>query len=467
MRDLALAEVFRSQGIECTFICKNYSGNLGRLITDHGYRLKRLNPKLSVQEDAKRSLRLIQRTQRPLVVVDNYDLDRRWEEVFSGRYHVLTIDDLASRQHSCHMYLNNNYLTHRDFRMEFDIQNEVIQLLGPKYVLLRKEFRKSTRETRRSGVAVFFGNYDSSGETLKVLHAIERTKSKLVYKLIVSKANRYLKEIKANRLSNVKLFIQPRRIDKIFRSSEIFLGSGGTITAERIICGLPGVVVTVADNQVPTARNLGRDGLQSYLGSSQKVPMVKAIHEVEKLVRNRRSLLKMRRLGQREIRALEWRDIEPIQNVIWVKKATMKESRFLFDLRKDPAVAQASIQQKKFSYASHQRWLIRTLDRKEVSLFVVYYKGEPCGQVRIDEDLTVSISLSSRVRGLGLSKRALNLCLSVDAKTRRRAFNKRYTALIRPENAASRKLFRSVGFAYCDRLEIEGQSFMRFQKRME
>ncbi|MEI6399350.1 MAG: UDP-2,4-diacetamido-2,4,6-trideoxy-beta-L-altropyranose hydrolase, partial [Pseudomonadota bacterium] len=45
------------------------------------------------------------------------------------------------------------------------------------------------------------------------------------------------------------------------------IGAGGTITWERFACGLPGVVYSVAENQVEMARDLESAGMQTYAGN--------------------------------------------------------------------------------------------------------------------------------------------------------------------------------------------------------
>jgi spore coat polysaccharide biosynthesis predicted glycosyltransferase SpsG len=42
--------------------------------------------------------------------------------------------------------------------------------------------------------------------------------------------------------------------------------AGGTITWERFACGLPGIVFSVAENQVKMARDLSSHGFQFYAG---------------------------------------------------------------------------------------------------------------------------------------------------------------------------------------------------------
>jgi UDP-2,4-diacetamido-2,4,6-trideoxy-beta-L-altropyranose hydrolase len=50
-------------------------------------------------------------------------------------------------------------------------------------------------------------------------------------------------------------------------SADLYIGAGGTITWERFACGLPGIVYSIAQNQVKMARDLASQGYQPYAGS--------------------------------------------------------------------------------------------------------------------------------------------------------------------------------------------------------
>jgi spore coat polysaccharide biosynthesis predicted glycosyltransferase SpsG len=65
--------------------------------------------------------------------------------------------------------------------------------------------------------------------------------------------------------------------------ADLFLGSGGTITWERAFCGLPSVVISVAENQVEINKALCNDNIINYLGYCNDVNINQIRAELEKM----------------------------------------------------------------------------------------------------------------------------------------------------------------------------------------
>jgi UDP-2,4-diacetamido-2,4,6-trideoxy-beta-L-altropyranose hydrolase len=457
IRCMALAEILTEKNIPVEFICKNFPQSMISQIRKGGYRVHLLSPKLDQNQDAIVSLKIIKRTKLPLVIVDNYALDAEWESKIANQYHVLTIDDLRSRNHASHLILNPNFLKPGTVKYNVDRLKETILLLGPQNAILRKEFRqifeRKILNPKRSGITVFFGSYDESGETYKFLKKVIEVKPKLHFEIIVSSFNVKLKDIRRLKLpNNIQIHVQPEKVSKILLRTQLFIGAGGSITSERLICGLPGIVVSVAENQEVIAQNLAKSGVQIYLGPVSKVNYGNVIARSQKLLRDNDQIDSMRATGKKIIGPLTFDQINRLADVLWLRPATTDDANFLFNLRKEPSVAALSINQTDFTFSSHVKWLMGRIASSDTKLYVVVYRGKSCGQIRLDRDGTVSISLSRNVRGMGLSARALRLALRPG----------KYTAIIRPDNLPSLKLFRSVGFQKTGKVNINNLEFLKF-----
>ena len=112
-------------------------------------------------------------------MVDHYGLDESWEKGLRGHVDkIFAIDDLANTPHDCDVLLNQNLLENLDNAYQGLAPHHCRKLLGPRFALLRPEFRK-TRETLRERdgiirrILVFFGGVDPTGETEKALEALE------------------------------------------------------------------------------------------------------------------------------------------------------------------------------------------------------------------------------------------------------------------------------------------------------
>lgn len=129
-----------------------------------------------------------------------------------------------------------------------------------------------------------------------------------------------------------------------------------------------------------------------------------------------------------------------------LRSATAADSELLRRVRNEPAVRQGSFDASEVDLERHQAWLAERLARARPHLYVVEHDGASVGVVRLDvrgELGTVSIALVEGARGRGLGAAALA------ALHERAAADPAITvlvALVRKDNEASRRLFRSAGY---------------------
>jgi len=110
--------------------------------------------------------------------------------------------------------------------------------------------------------------------------------------VVIGLANSHQAEIKKYIEDNPKatLHIQIDNIAEIMSNADIALGAGGTTTWERMSLGIPSIVVTTAENQVPFTKELDLDGYINWVGSSNQVDiqiiydvLLGAIHDPQRL----------------------------------------------------------------------------------------------------------------------------------------------------------------------------------------
>lgn len=127
--------------------------------------------------------------------------------------------------------------------------------------------------------------------------------------------------------------------------------------------------------------------------------------------------------------------------------ADMRDMERLFELANDAEVRRSSFNQEPIPWETHQQWFAcRVADPG--TLFLVYenHAGEFTGQVRFDQVrdgvAVANISVTKKFRGRGISAKILR-----DALIKAGQFGMReICAMIKPENVASLKTFRKVGF---------------------
>ncbi|MFQ5787183.1 MAG: UDP-2,4-diacetamido-2,4,6-trideoxy-beta-L-altropyranose hydrolase, partial [Thermodesulfobacteriota bacterium] len=184
MRCLTLANELSQKGATIKFICREEPGHMINHIEEQGYQVYRLPSGIDLETDLKLSKGYLEKHSRPIdwLVVDHYDMDIRWESCMRQSVHkIMVIDDMINRVHDCDILLNQNY---GFFEEQYQglVPNHCIQLLGPKYALLRPQFRKVLENLReRDGevkrILVFMGGADPTNQTCKVLRAIKKLNS--------------------------------------------------------------------------------------------------------------------------------------------------------------------------------------------------------------------------------------------------------------------------------------------------
>ena len=294
MRCLTLADELLHRGYRSIFVCRPFDGDLRTEISRRGHILCSLTPVqthdvqpcespyahwlgTTWQNDAADTLRAIAVSglTPDWLVVDHYALDIGWERVLRphvGR--IMVIDDLANRSHNCDLLLDQNLYNRLNDRYTALVPANCRQLLGPRYALLRDEFRKvRTHLNQRSGeisqLLVFFGGVDKANLTMATMRALATmTDLSLKVDIVLGGANEHRDSIEqfAKQLINTTVHVQSSDMAGLMASADLSIGAGGTTTWERAYLGLPSIVVVVAENQRELTEAAARAGICSNLG---------------------------------------------------------------------------------------------------------------------------------------------------------------------------------------------------------
>jgi len=294
MRCLTLAEELRGLGAIVEFITRNHLGSISQQIKNKGFKVYLLpRPTIKQQKnlvgyeellgvkqdiDSYETIQIIKHSETDWLIIDHYGLNYNWEEKLrSYTKKIMVIDDLANRKHDCDILLDQNYI-HDKNRYDELLLPCTTKLLGVKYALLRKEFIGS-KNNRIQGLAikrifVFFGGSDIGNLTILAIKTLAKPKLKhLLVDIVVGTANLYLSEFEKEieKYPNIKIHIQIDNIAELMTKADLALGAGGTTTWERLVLGLPSIVVTDSDNQVAFTKDLDKDGYTKWLGNVDQV----------------------------------------------------------------------------------------------------------------------------------------------------------------------------------------------------
>lgn len=222
-----------------------------------------------------------------LVVIDHYELDTQAEHLLKQQWPdtgLLVIDDLANRPHQCDILLDQNLVPAFQQRYQPWVPPNCLQLLGPRYVLLRDEFyriavpqrdyfHKSCITANDANTAskaatqwrflLFFGGADEDNLTTRAMDALELLKFNHWHADIVIGSHHPAREQiswRCRHASCYTLHIQSSRMAELMASADLMIGAGGSTHWERALLQLPAIVVRTAANQTATTQMLAKQG---------------------------------------------------------------------------------------------------------------------------------------------------------------------------------------------------------------
>lgn len=437
MRCLALADALQRKGHKVFFICRELHGDLKGVIKNNDFSVYCLAVDRSGQiqlkdhlkclrsqwrEDAENTARILKEAgDVDWLVVDHYAFDANWEEmVYPHTKHLMVIDDMADRQHNCDLLLNQNYYSEIDHRYDSLLPEKCRLLLGPRYALLRTEFklkRKLLRE--RAGnvrrILLFFGGADPFNETGKALSVIGKLNVQgLAVDVVVGESNPHGDEIKqlCSQMEEVTFHHQVNTMGELMSCADLAIGAGGSATWERCCMGLPSIVITIAENQEQLAMMMAENGYLLYLGKSQKVTEGNIHAALDCAIHNPYLL---RNMSKNSMRLIDGRGTDRVAEIlcgldISIRRATLEDCKKIFSWRNDYTTRKFFFDSEPLIYEKHVEWCTSVLSASDRVLLIGRVEDEDIGVIRYDfynEKANISVYLAPDKKGLGYGSKLI------------------------------------------------------------
>ncbi|HXV28870.1 MAG TPA: UDP-2,4-diacetamido-2,4,6-trideoxy-beta-L-altropyranose hydrolase [Sinorhizobium sp.] len=481
IRCLTLGERLRKQGADVGFVCRELDGHLCDLIERRGFGVSRLpappsgsqpsaegEPKhaswlgLSWQQDAAQTAEAIAHPSLPdWIVVDHYALDSRWEETFRARgVKLLVIDDLADRQHSCDVLLDQNLSAEMVGRYTGRVPQNCTLLIGPAYALLQGDYSMlRTRTPPREGpirrLLISFGGVDKDCLTEKTVVALLALDTpQLQADIVLSSTSPQFSRI-FNRIAGNPAFRLHDRVASLaplMLAADLAIGASGTTNWERLCLGLPALVVTVADNQTPIAAELAARHLIRWLGHADAVDQA----QIESALRELLEIGLDGTWSERCVSVVDGQGTDRVCAVLLahpgmalsVRHAELRDEALLLDWANDPLSRQNGFNPKPIAPGEHRAWFRARLRSPDncVMCIVETMSAIPLGQVRFDrrgEKWEISYAVAPPFRGRGAGRTMLATAIDFFRQSHADAA---LLGQVKIDNLASRRIFESLGF---------------------
>jgi len=404
------------------------------------------------------------------VVVDSYSIDARWHSVVRRKFgcRLLVIDDLADRPLAADIVVDHNLS--RDYQVKYrDIATPSTRILsGPTYALISSDYaavkpREPSAVVR--SVGIFLGGTDPiglSGELLRICRTDAAFDGEI--ELVSTSANDHLDGLRraCEGSLNVTLSIDLPDLIDFYQRHDVYIGAGGGSTWERCRCGVPALVVGVADNQRVVIEALGSLGAAIcvfWRGPSALAEIGAGLRRIltdhqlrKKMVAASLDLVD----GNGALRIAA----AMMTSSLRVRSATIDDAQMMYGWRNHPSVRRVSRDSTPMDFDSHLRWLKSALESESRHVMIAEINGRGVGVIRYDYlsdgHLEVSLYCDPRLTGIGIGSAMLNAgegemagLLSAEVVV---------TAFVLSGNESSERMFARAGFVERDGIWRKGLS---------
>ena len=475
MRCLTLAESLRERGAQLRFICREHTGSLIALLQQKAIPVTVLTVTVvnditdsddyaawlgvTQAEDAEQTIEALNSEKPDWLVVDHYGLDVEWERGL--RPHVnnlLVIDDLANRRHDCDVLLDQNYSAKGEQRYADLVTNTCKLLVGPRYALLRPEYRAyrktlGARDGHVKRVLVFFGGTDPQNVTGMTLEALSHPELKhLDVDVVVGVNNPHRSSIEQQVLhrQHATMYESRPHLADLMAQADISLGAGGATTWERMCLGLPTVAVAIAENQSPAAEALAAKHLIIYAGKTSAISANNLSKEIIALISNASRLTALSEQNELTVDgfgALRIREVMLPTDIahIRLRVACQEDVVTYFNWANDPEVRKNAIHTAPIPWLTHKEWFAKRLKDPNSLMYVMEAAGLPVGQIRFEregDEARIDYHLDSIARGRGWGSRLIVLGADLMQEIK----PVRLRAEVKAGNESSAAVFLRMGF---------------------
>jgi UDP-2,4-diacetamido-2,4,6-trideoxy-beta-L-altropyranose hydrolase len=272
MRCLALAQAWQDEGGDVIFaMAESTPAVLARLADERRDAIP-MQVVAGSSRDACRTIEIAQKHRARWIVADGHSFGASYQSsIKAAGLNLLCVDENAEAAHFfADLVLNQNLHANESFYQARESTTKL--LLGPKFALLRREFRK-WRGWRRhippvaQRLLVTTGGSDPRNLSALVIDALRHQKIEgLEVKVLAGGSNPRIESLRVGETRGVyKLEVDAYNIPELMAWADFAVSSAGSTCWEFCMLELPAIVIDAAGNQTALAQEIDRRGIALHL----------------------------------------------------------------------------------------------------------------------------------------------------------------------------------------------------------
>jgi UDP-2,4-diacetamido-2,4,6-trideoxy-beta-L-altropyranose hydrolase len=475
MRMIALGQAWRAQGGEVHFLCAEVTPALKQRLASEGFHLLRIHATLGSQQDLSETMHLVSETlqadrQNTRVVLDGYHFGSDFQlGIKAAGFKLLVVDDYGHAGfYHADWVLNQNISAREELYAKRSPDTKL--LLGPKFVMLRKEFLAYKGRQREIApvakkILVTLGGSDPDNVTLKVIQVLIDLDPHV--KVVIGGSNPHLRKIENfiqsqnNSTALIEVIVNATNMLELMAWADIAVAAAGSTSWELAFMGLPNLVFVLADNQVEIAEGLSARQVATSIGRPSPASLVSFKEKLGQLAVSHAERYRILQVSRELIDGSGAKRVVAamVADSLLLRRVELGDFKVLWEWANDPLVRQSSFEVDSIPWEEHLEWCNRKIaDASCYFYWASFQSGEPIGQVRFDiknQEAIVSIGLDSCQRGRGLG---LAVLLKATALFFENSNSKKIHAFIKPTNHASMRLFEAAGFRWLEETQCKSQT---------
>lgn len=466
-RSLALAQAWIDDGADVRWLARELPAPIRQHLAAEGIPVTLMGNVDREADDARETCRIAGEIVADWVVLDGYRFDvlHQTELKGAGR-RVLFVDDTGEAEaYTADVVLNQNAYADREMYARKD--RGALYLTGPRYAMLRREFRQTVPRPRRSAgepmkVLVLFGGAGHAGLANTTIAAFSRLASRRCFdvRLIAgfSVAIDELDRRDAGGWLTIVPYIED--IGAAAAWADLAVSAAGSTMYELMYNGVPTLMVSVANNQRRVARAIEDLGAGIDLGAFTRLDAATLADAIDRLASDATTRAHMSATGQLAVDgqgSLRVRSVM-IAGLLHLRPARWDDARCLWEWANNPETRAVSFSSAPIPWPHHERWFAAHLDDASHVMFIGQARGGiPVGCVRFElagPTAVISVNVAPAFRGSGFGRWLIRLgALEVLRMPRVTEVH----AYVKPDNVASVRAFEGAGFLLHSRSEVHGQ----------